>query len=170
MSATWRPKCDLANTVFLVSVGESSLHTAYDVISESTRARRSEWRVMRASDMLDVMKAENRQKLAGRVVRDEIARQRKTVDQAARDSRMAPSTLYRILNGVADKDSSKYRALEGALGFPDDLLRHVIEGNADRIEAIRPENIRSSLRDSILYELVTIDAELVEDEDQQQAQ
>ena len=125
---------------------------------------------MRLSEMVGHMRASNRQKLAGRVVRDEIARQRRTVDQTATDSRMAPSTLYRILNGVADKDSSKYRAIEGVLGFPDDLLRHVIEGNTDRIEAIRPENIRSSLRDSILYELVTIDAELVEDEDQQQAQ
>jgi hypothetical protein len=111
-----------------------------------------------------------RQKLAGRVVRDEIARQRRTVDQTAIDSRMAPSTLYRILNGVADKDSSKYRAIEGVLGFPDDLLRHIIEGSADRIEAIRPENIRSSLRDSILYDLAAIDAEQVEDQDQQQAQ
>jgi hypothetical protein len=126
---------------------------------------------VRLSDMLSTMKAANRQKLAGRVVRDEIARQRRTVDQTAIDSRMAPSTLYRILNGVADKDSSKYRAIEGTLGFPDDLLRHVIEGNADRIEAIRPENIRSSLRDSILYELAAIEREQVEaeDEDQQQA-
>jgi hypothetical protein len=126
---------------------------------------------VRLSDMLSTMKAANRQKLAGRVVRDEIARQRRTVDQTAIDSRMAPSTLYRILNGVADKDSSKYRAIEGTLGFPDDLLRHVIEGNADRIEAIRPENIRSSLRDSILYELAAIESEQVEaeDEDQQQA-
>jgi hypothetical protein len=124
---------------------------------------------MRLSDMLASMKAANRQKLAGRVVRDEIARQRRTVDQTAIDSRMAPSTLYRILNGVADKDSSKYRAIEGTLGFPDDLLRHVIEGNADRIEAIRTENIRSSLQDSILYELSAIESEqLEEDEDQQQ--
>lgn len=125
--------------------------------------------MMRLSEMVSSMKAANRQKLAGRVVRDEIARQRRTVDQTAIDSRMAPSTLYRILNGVADKDSSKYRAIEGVLDFPDDLLRHIIEGNVDRIEAIRPENIRSSLRDSILYELVAIDTEQVEDEDQQQA-
>ena len=124
---------------------------------------------MRLSDMVGDMKASNRQKLAGRVVRDEIARQRRTVDQTATDSRMAPSTLYRILNGDADKDSSKYRAIEGVLGFPDDLLRHIIEGNGDRIEAIRPENIRSSLRDSILYELAAIDSEQVEDEEQQQA-
>ena len=124
---------------------------------------------MRLSEMVDLTKASNRQKLAGRVVRDEIARQRRTVDQTATDSRMAPSTLYRILNGVADKDSSKYRAIEGVLGFPDDLLRHVIEGNTDRIEAIRPENIRSSLRDSILYELAAIEAEQVDDGDQQQA-
>jgi len=82
---------------------------------------------------------------------------------------MAPSTLYRILNGVADKDSSKYRAIEGVLGFPDDLLRHIIEGNVDRIEAVRHENIRSSLRDSILYELAAIEAERVDDEEQQQA-
>jgi hypothetical protein len=119
--------------------------------------------------MIGATKASNRQKLAGRVVRDEIARQRRTVDQTAIDARMAPSTLYRILNGVADKDSSKYRAIEGVLGFPDDLLRHIIEGNAARIEAIRPENIRSSLADSILYDLATIEAEQVEDEDQQQA-
>jgi hypothetical protein len=66
--------------------------------------------------------------------------------------------------------NSKYRAIEGVLGFADDLLRHIIEGNADRIEAIRPENIRSSLRDSILYELGAIEAEQVEDEDEQQAQ
>lgn len=124
---------------------------------------------MRVGGMIDAMKASNRQQLAGRVVRDEIARQRRTVDQTAIDARMAPSTLYRILNGVADKDSSKYRAIEGALSFPDDLLRHIIEGNAERIEAIRPENIRSSLRDSILYELVTIEAEQVNAEDQQQA-
>ena len=124
---------------------------------------------MRLSDMVGSMKAANRQRLAGRVVRDEIARQRRTVDQTATDSRMAPSTLYRILNGVADNDSSKYRAIEGVLGFPDDLLRHIIEGNGDRIEAIRPENIRSSLRDSILYELGAIDAEQVEDGEQQQA-
>lgn len=124
---------------------------------------------MRFGDMIDPMKASNRQKLAGQVVRDEIARQRRTVDETATDARMAPSTLYRILNGVADKDSSKYRAIEGALGFPDDLLRHIIEGNADRIEAIRPEDIRSSLRDAILYELATIEAEQVEVEDQQQA-
>ena len=124
---------------------------------------------MRVSDMLGSMKASNRQKLAGRVVRDEIARQRRTVDQTATDSRMAPSTLYRILNGVADKDSSKYRAIEGALGFPDDLLRHIIEGSTARIEAIRPEDIRSSLRDAILYELDTIDTER-EAEDQQQAE
>ena len=125
---------------------------------------------MRLSDLVGSMKAANRQKLAGRVVRDEIARQRRTVDQTARDSRMAPSTLYRILNGVADKDSSKYRAMEGVLGFPDDLLRYIIEGNADRIEAIRPENIRSSLSDSILYELARIDSEQVEPEDRQRAQ
>jgi len=124
---------------------------------------------MRVSDMVESMKAANRQKLAGRVVRDEIARQRRTVDQTATDSRMAPSTLYRILNGVADKDSSKYRAIEGVLGFPDDLLRHIIEGNGDRIEAIRPENIRSSLRESILYALAAIDSEQVEDAEQQQA-
>jgi hypothetical protein len=130
---------------------------------------RSGWTVMRLSEMVSSMKAANRQKLAGRVVRDEIARQRRTVDQTAIDSRMAPSTLYRILNGVADKDSSKYRALEAVLGFPDDLLRYIIEGNADRIEAIRPENIRSSLRDSILYELATIEHERAEDADQQQA-
>jgi len=115
------------------------------------------------------MRASNRQKLAGRVVRDEIARRGRTVEQTAADSRMAPSTLYRILNGVADKDSSKYRAIEAVLDFPDDLLRYIIEGNTGRIEAIRPENIRSSLRDSILYELVSIEAEQVEDEDQQQA-
>jgi hypothetical protein len=115
------------------------------------------------------MKTLNRQELAGRVVRDEIARQRRTVDETAIEARMAPSTLYRILNGVADKDSSKYRAIEGALGFPDDLLRHIIEGNTARIEAIRPEDIRSSLRDSILYELVTIETER-EAEDQQQAE
>jgi hypothetical protein len=126
--------------------------------------------VVRLSGMVGSMKAANRQKLAGRVVRDEIGRQRRTVDQTAIDSRMAPSTLYRILNGVADKDSSKFRAIEGTLGFPDDLLRHIIEGNADRIEAIRPENIRSSLRDSILYELAKIEHEQVEDEDQQLAQ
>jgi hypothetical protein len=124
---------------------------------------------MRLSDMIGFMKASNRQTLAGRVVRDEIARQRRTVDETAIEARMAPSTLYRILNGVADKDSSKYRAIEGVLGFPDDLLRHIIEGNADRIEAIRPENIRSSLRDSILYELVTIEADQVQAEGQQQA-
>jgi len=125
---------------------------------------------MRLSDMIGSVKALNRQKLAGRVVRDEIARQRRTVDQTARDARMAPSTLYRILNGDADKDSSKYRAIEGVLGFPDDLLRYIIEGNADRIEAIRPENIRSSLSDSILYELARIDNEQTEDEGHQQAQ
>src|SRR5664280_439130 len=124
---------------------------------------------MRRSDIGGSLKAGNRQKLGGRVVRDEIARQRRTVDQTAPASRMAPSTLYRTLNGVADKDSSKYRAIEGVLGFPDDLLRHIIEGNVERIEAIRPENIRSSLQDSILYELGAIDAEKVEDEDQQQA-
>jgi hypothetical protein len=124
---------------------------------------------MRVSDMLASLKATNRQKLAGRVVRDEIARQRRTVDQAATESRMAPSTLYRIMNGVADKDSSKYRAIEGVLGFPDDLLRHIIEGDADRIQAIRPENLRSSLSDSILYELVRVETELVEDGDQQKA-
>ena len=124
---------------------------------------------MRVGGMIGSMKALNRQELAGRVVRDEIARQRRTVDETAIEARMAPSTLYRILNGVADKDSSKYRAIEGALGFPDDLLRHVIEGRADRIEAIRPEDIRSSLRDSILYELVTIETER-EAEDQQQAE
>jgi hypothetical protein len=119
---------------------------------------------MRMSDMIGSMKATNRQKLAGRVVRDEIARQSRTVDRTATDARMAPSTLYRILNGVADKDSSKYRAIEGVLSFPDDLLRYVIEGNTERIEAIRPENIRSSLRDSILYELSAIDSERVDDE------
>ena len=124
---------------------------------------------MRVSGMMRSMKALNRQELAGRVVRDEIARQRRTVDETAVEARMAPSTLYRILNGVADKDSSKYRAIEGALGFPDDLLRHIIEGNTARIEAIRPENIRSSLRDAILYELDTIDTER-EAEDQQQAE
>jgi len=124
---------------------------------------------MRVSDMLVAMKASNRQMLAGRVVRDEIARQSRTVDQTATDSGMAPSTLYRIMNGVAAKDSSKYRAIEGVLGFPDDLLRHIIAGNVARIEAIRPENIRSSLSDSILYEMVQVDAEQVEDEDQQQA-
>jgi hypothetical protein len=124
---------------------------------------------MRLSDMVGSMKAANRQELAGRVVRDEIARQRRTVEQTAIDARMAPSTLYRILNGVADKDSSKYRAIEGVLGFPDDLLRYVIEGDTARIEAIRPENIRSSLGDSILYELATIEREQVEGEDQQQA-
>ena len=124
---------------------------------------------MRLSDILASMKASNRQKLAGRVVRDEIARRGRTVEQTAAESRMAPSTLYRILNGVADKDSSKYRALEAVLYFPDDLLRYVIEGNTGRIEAIRPANIRSSLRDSILYELVSIEAERVEDEVQQQA-
>ena len=124
---------------------------------------------MRLGEMVGLMKASNRQKLAGRVVRDEIARQRRTVDQTATDSRMAPSTLYRILNGVADKDSSKYRAIEGVLGFPDDLLRHIIEGNVDRIEAVRHENIRSSLRDSILYELAAIEAERVDDEEQKQA-
>ena len=125
---------------------------------------------MRLSDMIGSVKALNRQKLAGRVVRDEIARQRRTVDQTARDARMAPSTLYRILNGDADKDSSKYRAIEGVLGFPDDLLRHIIEGDSGRIEAIRPENIRSSLSDAILYELATIDNENIEDEGHQQAQ
>jgi transcriptional regulator with XRE-family HTH domain len=125
---------------------------------------------MRLSDLLSSVKASRRQKLAGRVVRDEIARQRLTVDQTARDSRMAQSTLYRILNGVADKDSSKYRAIEGVLGFPDDLLRHIIEGNDARIEAIRPENVRSSLSDSILYELARINAEQVEPEDRQKAQ
>jgi transcriptional regulator with XRE-family HTH domain len=125
---------------------------------------------MRLSDMIGSVKALNRQKLAGRVVRDEIARQRRTVDQTARDARMAPSTLYRILNGDADKDSSKYRAIEGVLGFPDDLLRHIIEGDSGRIEAIRPENIRSSLSDAILYELATIDNEHIEDEGHQQAQ
>jgi hypothetical protein len=125
---------------------------------------------VRLSDMLISMKASNRQKLAGRVVRDEIARQRRTVDQTAIDSRMAPSTLYRILNGVADKDSSKYRAIEGTLGFPDDLLRHIIEGNANRIESIRPQNIRSSLQDSILYELAAIESEQVEAEDESQQQ
>lgn len=125
---------------------------------------------MRMIDMFGSMKATNRQKLAGRVVRDEIARQSRTVDQTATDARMAPSTLYRILNGVADKDSSKYRAIEGVLSFPDDLLRHVIEGNTERIEAIRPENIRSSLRDAILYELSAIDSDRVDNEqDQQQA-
>lgn len=120
------------------------------------------------SDLIGSIKATNRQKLAGRVVRGEIARQRWTVDQTATDARMAPSTLYRILNGVADKDSSKYRAIEGVLSFPDDLLRYVIEGNAARIEAIRPENIRSSLRDSILYELSAIEAERVDEEQHQQ--
>jgi hypothetical protein len=125
---------------------------------------------MRVSDLLVSLKATNRQKLAGRVVRDEIARQRRTVDQAATESRMAPSTLYRIMNGVADKDSSKYRAIEGVLGFPDDLLRHIIDGDADRIEAIRPENLRSSLCDSILYELVRVETERVEDEGAQKAQ
>ena len=124
---------------------------------------------MRVSGMIDSMKALNPQELAGRVVRDEIARQRRTVDETAIEARMAPSTLYRILNGVADKDSSKYRAIEGALGFPDDLLRHIIEGSTARIEAIRPEDIRSSLRDAILYELDTIDTER-EAEDQQQAE
>jgi hypothetical protein len=124
---------------------------------------------MRVSDMLASHKTTNRQKLAGRVVRDEIARQRRTVDQAATESRMAPSTLYRIMNGVADKDSSKYRAIEGVLGFPDDLLRHIIDGDADRIQAIRPENLRSSLSDSILYELVRVETEVVKDGDQQKA-
>jgi hypothetical protein len=123
--------------------------------------------VVRRSEIPVSAKTSNRQKLAGRVVRDEIARQRRIVDQTATDSRMAPSTLYRILNGVADKDSSKYRAIEGVLGFPDDLLRYIIEGNVDRIEAIRPENIRSSLRDSILYKMAAIETEQVEDEQQQ---
>ena len=47
---------------------------------------------MRLGEMAGLMKASNRQKLAGRLVRDEIARQEGTIDQTATDSRMAPST------------------------------------------------------------------------------
>lgn len=117
---------------------------------------------MRLSEMLAIMKTTRRRALAGQVVRDEIARMGKSQAWAADASGMAPSTLSRVLVGDERVQPMTLRAIEGALGLPDHLLRYIVEGDSASIEAIGPDEMRTSLRRVILRALADIDAEGVE--------
>lgn len=63
-----------------------------------------------------------RRKLAGAIVRDEIAYQGKTQEWAAERMGMAPSTQHRVIDWEAGVSQLRLRAVEGALGMPRYLL------------------------------------------------
>ena len=125
---------------------------------------------MRLTEMIGCMKATRRRKLVGDIVGDEIAREGRTRKWAALTMHMSESQLYRILNGDVEESSLKWNSVEKVLTFPDGLLTHILDGDTQSIEAIPEVELRPALRRRIVRELTEIDAEGVEDgEDNHQA-
>lgn len=98
----------------------------------------------------------SRHKLAGRFVRDEIARQGKTQRWAAAHAGMSGSTLARILTGDPTVEPMKLRSIEGALGLADQILTYVINGDIASIEAIGADELRPGQRRIILATLTPL--------------
>jgi transcriptional regulator with XRE-family HTH domain len=90
-------------------------------------------------------------RIAGDIVRDEIALQRLTATEVAIRSSVARSTIYRVLDGDPRVSVRTLRRVEAALGLPQRFLTAVTLGDCDRIR--QAPGIRSDLRDLVLYEL-----------------
>jgi hypothetical protein len=105
------------------------------------------------------VKTKNRLKLAGDIVRDEIAYQGKTQEWAAEPMGIAPSTRPRVIDWEFGVTELRLRSVEGALGLPRHLLTYVIDGDADRIRAIGDEELSSGLRRVILQGLTRLETE-----------
>ena len=124
---------------------------------------------MRVSEMLSTMRTTQRRKLAGSVVRDEIARAGKSHNWAADAMGIAPSTLARIFQGDERITDVTLRAAEGALDLPDHLLTYIKDGDAKQIGEIGNDEMRSGLRRVILHTLAAIEAEGLEDDTEHKA-
>jgi hypothetical protein len=108
------------------------------------------------------MKETSRRKLAGDIVRDEIAYQGKTQEWAAERMGMAPSTMHRVIDWEAGVTQLRLRAVEGALGLPRYVLTYVIEGDTERIRAIGNDEMSPGLRRVIVDGLARLEAEDVQ--------
>lgn len=104
------------------------------------------------------MTAIDRRKLAGDIVRTEIAHQGRTQEWAADRMGMASSSLLGILTGQDGVTPMKLRSVAGALGLPRRLLTYVIDGDAAHIRAIGDDEMPPSLRRGILERMSRIEA------------
>ena len=105
------------------------------------------------------MTAIDRRRLAGAVVRDEIAHQGKTQDWAADQMGMAFSSLNAVIHGEAGVTPLKLRSVAGALRLPRRLLTDIVDGNAAQIRAIGDDEMRPSLRRAIVEGLTHIETQ-----------
>jgi transcriptional regulator with XRE-family HTH domain len=105
------------------------------------------------------VKATKRRKLAGDIVRDEIAHQGQTQDWAAERMGMSSSALHSVLNGEVGVTQMKLRSVAGTLGLPRRLLTSVVDGDAAHIRAIGDDEMQPTLRRAVLRGLTRIEAE-----------
>ncbi len=103
------------------------------------------------------MNESGRRKLAGTVVRDEIAHQGKTQDWAAEQMGMATSSLHAIILGEAGVTPMRLRSIAGTLGLPRRLLTCIVDGDVAQIRFIGDDEMRPSQRRTILEGLGRIE-------------
>lgn len=125
---------------------------------------------MRLIDILAGMKSNARRKLAGSIVMDELPRHGLNRKTGSAAMHMSPGSLDRIRDGLVNVQSPRLRSAEKVLDIPRFLLDYIIEGDVDAIEAISDALLDADLRRVILDKLARIDAEEVENnEDNHQA-
>ena len=103
------------------------------------------------------MNATGRRKLAGIIVRDEIAHLGKTQDWAAEQMGMATSSLHGVILGEAGATPMRLRSIAGTLGLPRRLLTSIVDGDVTQIRFIGDDEMRPSQRRAILERLGRIE-------------
>ncbi len=105
------------------------------------------------------MNESGRRKLAGTIVRDEIAHQGKTQEWAAEQVGMATSSLHTIILGEVGVTPNRLRSIAGTLGLPRRLLTCIVDGDVAQIRFIGDDEMRPSQRRTILEALGRIEHE-----------
>lgn len=117
---------------------------------------------MIASETLpDMNKSISLRQLAGAIVRDEMARQRLNRRTAAKDAKMAPSTLARVINGDETVTDVTLRQVEGALDLPRRILTLVINGDEARLREL---DMEADLRTYVVSSVIDIKTSWSSDE------
>jgi hypothetical protein len=113
---------------------------------------------MRFGEVLASIREIKRRRLVGRLVRSEVARQG-TVELAAAAAQMSPSALYQVFNADWTITRAQLRSIERILGLSNNLLAHILAGDAGRIAALSQAELSCGLRRTILAGLARIAAE-----------
>lgn len=100
------------------------------------------------------MNDSDRRKLAGAVVRDEIAHQGRTQDWAAERMGMASSSLHGVILGEAAVTPMRLRSIAGTLGLPRRLLTSIVDGDVTEIRFIGADEMRPSQRREVFRGLL----------------